>query len=370
MSDTSQSLSRRSGSPWRRFADWSNGWDIKVWSNVVPHLRILYRRYDEAKWALRSRRKRRSSPVVGNMLPYDSSNSVVYVKDWPRNCYTDDYVMALASAGQIKLEGFITSSSIAPHNPWVTGSDYEQFVDERVKSVQIARASGLRNIPDPVRGPKGHLVKPTSGHIDDTIPMRTDGSRLIVERARRATPDKPLVIAVCCGLTVVADAYLMDPSIEDRVIVAWLGGRKNDMADYDGWSDGWAAYIALNRLRLIQFIPFRSDPHVPKSRLLELPETPLREWMIDRQLPKDQGSPRDADAPPLVSIVRDDYVLETARVSFGGWIYKEGHEVPALKRDPLGSALLVTLADKRVATEAWWATMKNPAVYTNDKSDD
>jgi hypothetical protein len=330
---------------------------------LTRNLRIFYRSYRETLWAMRAGRLAHAAATPCK-LPYDCSSPVVYVKDWPRNCYTDDYAMALASRGSIKLAGIMTSSSVAPYNRWVDADDYERFVLERSESVQRARASGLRHIPDPVRGPEGHLRRPRSGRIEDTVPLDTEGTRLILDLAQRATPKEPLLIVVCAGLTVAADAYLMHPGAADRIVVAWLGGHERDMADYDGWSDGWAAYIVLERMRLVQFPPFRCDPVVPRSRLKTLPDTPLRSWMLDKELPRDQGAARDADAPPLVSIVRPDYVLETTRVSFGGWMRKEGHLLPALKDDPHGTALVVTCGDRRVASQAWWDAMTDPGTYS------
>ncbi|MBN1241029.1 MAG: hypothetical protein JXB36_21200 [Gammaproteobacteria bacterium] len=330
---------------------------------AARRLRIAWRRAKETQWAMRASRVRQRTAPGQNLLPYDARLPVVYVKDWPRNCYTDDYVMALASRGSISLAGIVTSSSVAPYNHFVGPEDYERFVAERAESIRLARRSGLRHIPDPLRGPKGHLERPASGRIEDTAPIASEGTLAIVEMARRAAPDEPLLLVVCTGLTAAADAFLVDPSIRDRVVVAWLGGHERDMCDYDGWSDGWAAYVALRRLRLVQFPPFRCDPSVPKQRLLQLPETPLRRWMLAKELPDDQGKSRDADAPPLVSIVRPDYVLETTRVSFGGWKRKAGHAVPTLAPDPHGAALVVTCADRRVATEAWWEAMTDPATW-------
>jgi hypothetical protein len=303
-------------------------------------------------------------------LPYDSTNPIVYVKDDAINCYTDDYVMALASAGDIRLSGMVTSSSVAPFNHWISSDDYERFVVNRAEGVDRARKSGFRNIPEPVRGPRINLEKPSSGRIEDTQPIGTEGSWLVVNLAKQTSSEKPILLIVCTALTTAADAYLLDNSIADKLVVAWLGGRENDMADYDGWSDGWAAFIVLQRLRLVQFPPWQAHPAVPKSGLLELPDTPIRQWMIskrhshwetrDGQL---QPGSCDADAPPAISVMRRDYALLARRVSFSHWIMSGGHELPAFKNDCDGTALVVTCADSTVATEEWWRALKNPAAY-------
>lgn len=127
-------------------------------------------------------------------LPYDSAHPIIYDNDDTVDVYTDDYLMALASAGEINLAGMITSTSIAPFNKYVPSKYYEQAVADREAGVARARKSGFRNIPDPVRGVKGHLAEPASGRIEDTQPIGSEGSRQIVRQAKRATFDRPLVI--------------------------------------------------------------------------------------------------------------------------------------------------------------------------------
>jgi hypothetical protein len=143
-------------------------------------------------------------------LPYDNTNPIIYDKDGVINCYTDDYLMALASAGDINLVGIITSSTIQPYNKHVSLEDYERMVVQRVEGINHARNSGFGNIPDPVCGPKGYLQKPASGKIEDTQPMGTPGSWLIVNEAKKATPEKPLVFVMGGAITVAADANNMD----------------------------------------------------------------------------------------------------------------------------------------------------------------
>lgn len=303
-------------------------------------------------------------------LPYDKTNPIIYDKDEVVNCYTDDYIMALASAGDIHLVGMITSSTVQPYNTYVKPEDYDRILVQRAESVQHARNSGFSNIPDPVCGPKGHLERPASGKIAGTQPLGSPGSWLIVTEARQAIPEKPLVVVMGGALTVVADAYLLDTSIADNVVVAWIGGSTDGMQDYNGWADGWAAYIVLQKLRLVQFPSWRTVPYVPKSRLTELPDTPLRQWMIDKQhrhwtTPDGQLQPGsyDGDTPPAISVMRRDYALRAKHVAFSHWTVIDGHEVPAFKTARNSRVLIVTRASTEVATAEWWRALKNPAAY-------
>jgi len=296
------------------------------------------------------------------VLPYNNTNPVMYDNDFT-NDYVDWYLMALASAGDIKYLGISTSSSVAPYNDHVTAKDLAAHVAKRRETVRRGRNSGFRHVPNPIPGTKGNLIRPASGRIKDTRPLGSPGSRRIIEEAGKATPTKPLVVCVGGPLTVVADAYLLDNSIADKVVVAWLDNYNKGMTGFNGWSDGWAAYIVLQKLRLVQFtVQSRPFPRVTKSRLRTLPESEAREYML--AIETDVVAPEgDADGPPAISLMRPDYIRSAKRVSFGGWTTRYGHDMPLFRDDPNGRAIVVTAVDRKVATEEWWRAMKNPAAW-------
>ena len=127
-----------------------------------------------------------------------------------------------AFAGDFRYRGISTSSSVALFNRTLP-KDYflKKCVAERTNIVRIGGMCGLRNVPMRVAGPLGYLVEPDSGKIEDTEAL---------DSARKATAEKPLVVVMGGPLTVVADAYLLDSSIVDKMIVAWTGGRYDSMA--------------------------------------------------------------------------------------------------------------------------------------------
>lgn len=57
-------------------------------------------------------------------------------------------------------------------------------------------------------------------------PIESEGAKLIVEEARKASPEKPLYVTVGASLTDIASAWLMDPSIAKNIIVVWIGGQE------------------------------------------------------------------------------------------------------------------------------------------------
>jgi hypothetical protein len=297
-----------------------------------------------------------------HLLPYDKTNPVIYDNDSHEDTYTDEYLLALASSRDIDLRGIITTISFA--DAWQEPRiQYESLVNGRKELVAKAKRSGMVNIPDPVDGPSVSLQRPVSGIIEDTVPINSPAGRLIVEEAKKTNPEKPLVIIMGGQSTAVADAFLLDPSIADRVVIGWLVGMKeNDLHDYNGWVDPWGTYILISRFKTIVFGPVgMQTAHVPKRRLVELPETELRNFMVEKELPHvNLPAEHDFDAQPAIPLMRPDYVKRIVKKSFCDFD-KDG--VPTLKDDENGNVWVVVEADKGIATEEWWRALKDPRAY-------
>lgn len=61
---------------------------------------------------------------------------------------------------------------------------------------------------------------------DPRIPIESEGARLIIEEAHKATPDDPLYLLFGGPLTDIASAWLLDPSISRSVVLCWIGGQE------------------------------------------------------------------------------------------------------------------------------------------------
>ena len=156
----------------------------------------------------------RATAATPTALPYDRTCPVIYDNDGAiESGFTDTYLMALASARVIRLRGIITTCSWGeeqrqpPFSPLPTS----EVVRERQELIAKARRSGLRNLPDVTAGPSLTLKRPASGRIEETVPYRTPGSRLILREARRATSHRPLVIVMGGQATCVVDATCRIP---------------------------------------------------------------------------------------------------------------------------------------------------------------
>ena len=298
-------------------------------------------------------------------LPYDATHPVVYDKDDYLNGYTGEYLIALASAGAIDLR-CIVAGSLWP------GADPDEIVGGHAGYVEICRASGMRNLPEVLPGPFRSLQRPATDRIEDTEPIETPGVRRILVEARRADPTRPLVVVTGGSLTAPASALLLDPDCGERMIVAAACGRYEDLGDYNGFMDGWAAYVVLRRTRYVQFPAGISPARVPKARFRSLPDSPLREWLIRKEAPY-SGLPAgiDVDGAPAISLMRQDYVESTRPAEFAHWRSRatsaipgrESVEYPLLRFTDDGPLTVVTRARAGVATVEFWRAIRDPAAW-------
>jgi hypothetical protein len=138
----------------------------------------------------------------------------------------------------------------------------------------------MNNVPDPVAGADVMLSRPASGIIEDTGPVNSPGSDLIVTEARLASPQKPLLIFVGGQLTTIASAYLTDPSIADRMVIL-----ATSIFNYND-TDAWANYILSKRCKLINFgdDPWwpqpPQTPMMPLARFDELPDSEIKDELL------------------------------------------------------------------------------------------
>jgi hypothetical protein len=308
-------------------------------------------------------------------LPYDHNNPVFYDNDGVVDTYTYHYVLALAAAGSIRLVG--VSSSCSVQRPGITHDTYWHDVQWRDLQdlVATARHSDFGNLPDPVDGARESLVRPPSGDIDDTVPVDSPATRLMVREAKKATPGKPLVIMTGGQFTTVASAYLTDHSIVRNVIVVASAGKgTGGMDEYNGEMDPWASAIVLQKFRMVIFPyldNFGDGARVTADLLrARLPATPFREQMI-REANKQVGAPdgdpnQDQDGIAAYAIMAPAFAVSAKTVSFDRMFNNDGPQGrnhPLYHDDPNGNALVVTREDQAVADAEWWRAMSNPALY-------
>jgi len=324
--------------------------------------------------------------VIAGALPpslviYDKTNHIWVDNDDDTDVYLTEFVMSLASAGDIKLKGISTTTSTNTngYNPLISDQLADSFASGRLLDVNLGLTAGFRNIPTPTPILKGNIARPSNGQIDSSIALNSLTGRAILAAANAAWQEtgKPLVFVSGGSLTAVADAYLLDPTpakdVKSKIIVAWLGANSADMRHYNSWSDGWAAYIALTKFDSVVFplnIPTMEAmaPVALKSRILtDLPDSVLKGRLFAKQHPNGLPGGIDADSPPAVAIMAPDYVKAVTRMQVSGLedYAEQGtfHKVPTLSVNASGKIRMVTAVNQSKGTNEWWRAMANADAY-------
>lgn len=204
----------------------------------------------------------------------DPSNPIIYDNDWWTDIFDAYYLWAQADLGNAILKGNIVTRDMWDHPDYQY--DMAQCMNDAEKAVALAWKSGIENIPQPIAGADQALSRPESGKIEDTAYQSTPGSRLIIQEAKNASPEKPLLIMAGGPLTTVANALLEAPEITDNIIVFALSVS---FYRYNG-KDGWSVYVVAKKTRLVEWATgdFWDKNSVFQPGDFEvLPDTPLKD---------------------------------------------------------------------------------------------
>jgi len=285
-------------------------------------------------------------------LPLYKDCPVIYDNDDHRDVYTDEYLLALSSLGEIDLKGIITTYS---------AYEYEQFVKGREEMMALAKTCGLKRLPKLFKGTNKKLTQPKDQKIVETKKLDIDGSRFIVEIAKKCSASKPLVIISGGQLTSIANAYLLDKSISEKIVVMGIFGA-NELT-YNAGLDSWAWTIILAKFRVVSIsdtkggVVFSKPPVVPKIKILRdlNQDIPFFHWMYIKKHPTNSGPDEaDYDGAPAILITRPDYVTKWKCFDFAG-IDPEGK--PVLREDENGTILQAEDATQDIATNEFWRVM-------------
>jgi hypothetical protein len=289
--------------------------------------------------------------VPHGSLPVDERSATVLVNDGAFDNWQGEYAVVLAGSGQFRLAGLIVNASGEYPSLETNVTGYRQLVE-------AARASGFENLPDPTASVAPALTRPASGVIEETLPNRSEGARLILQAARRyASTAHPLAIATGGALTDVADAYLLDPTLASRaVVVASLGqtdGAAAVTGDPNGNRDAWATFIVATRMRLVQVNGYYDQLRdVPAAALAELPQNALGTWLANKQ-PQILDLIHACDQVSVLAVALPWFASEVTRMRV------DPSDTTRLTPDPAGSIWHVAETDSEQAREVWWASLRD-----------
>jgi hypothetical protein len=304
---------------------------------------------------------------VGNdleqpLLPVGPSNPIILCNDGATDNWQGEYAILLAQRASPRLAGIVVSTGGMWFDLNVNLSGWQELVT-------AGRASGLSNLPDPITSVGPPLARPVDDLVEATTPNDSEGARFIVETSRSvAEPGRPAVVVTGGRLTDVADAYLLDPTVADRVVVvsslgtASAGGVDGGrMGLPNGEMDPWAGWIVSQRFRYVQVSAHYDQlADVPAARLPELPSNPLGDWMTRKQ-PQLLDIEVASDQVGVLALGVPAFTREVVRVSPSGW---EGNDV-LLAPDPAGNGWLVTASDADAPGARLWELLLDPRTFGN-----
>ncbi|HVV48093.1 MAG TPA: hypothetical protein VHG72_20760 [Polyangia bacterium] len=220
--------------------------------------------------------------VPHGLLPVDERNPVIIYNDSSSDNWMGEYSVLLAASGGPPLAGLIvTASSYWP--------DLNGNTTGWASLLSAAASSGLEDLPAVTSSAGKPLVRPSDGVVDDTAPNDSAGAQLIVSLSRQlGRPQRPVVVLAGTQLTDVADAYLIDHTVVERVVVvAALGSfaaPNGAMGAPNGELDPWADWIVAQQFQYVQVSTFYDQTSdVTTSEVGSLPGDALGAEMAAKQ---------------------------------------------------------------------------------------
>lgn len=291
------------------------------------------------------------------LLPVDQRNPIVIVNDGAYDNWFGEYAVLLANGGGPPLAGIIVDQNSAWPNIQTNVGGYRDLV-------AAARASGLQNLPDPTASIGAPLVMPASGRIADTQPNRSEGALLIISLSKTlGLPYRPLVVATGGALTDVADAYLVDPTVTERVVVVSSLGSVNStggaMGSPNGDGDAWADVIVSSQFRYVQVSAWYDQlTDVDSSTVSKLPNNALGAWIAAKQPNLWQWSPA-SDQVAILAAGLPGFVTAVERVAVNRSVDAGASDGPNLVTAPAGPGWLVTGCDGTAPSKLFWKVLSS-----------
>jgi hypothetical protein len=292
-------------------------------------------------------------------LPVDERNPVILANDSALDNWSGEYAMLLANSGGPPLAGFIVNASLYSPDLATNVAGWNQMIE-------AARSSGLRNIPDATASVSQPLVRPADGDIRATPANNSAGAHLILElSARVSLPWRPLVVVTGSRLTDVADAYLIDSTVADRVVVVSSLGGASRGGSVMGWPNGeldpWADWIVSQRFRYIQVNGYYDQlADVTTTKTANLPSNPFGTWMAGKapgifvtDMASDQIGVLVLGVPTFATTVG------RAVAGTGG----DPKQPPQLVPQADGGAWIVSTCDGPMASEQLWKMLMDPKIF-------
>jgi len=297
-----------------------------------------------------------------NRLPVDARNPIIlYQDDWSAD-WLGEYAFLLANAGEVNLVGLVINASKTWNNLAANTSGWNGLI-------QDAQQSGLKNLPTLTSSAGGVLTRPDDGVIESTKPNNSAGAKLIVSVSRTLVPtaSSPKVAIVAgTSLTDIADAYLIDPTVAQRVVVIANVGHWYDegyalMNSVNGDLDPWASWIVGHRFTYAQVSTgYDQTQDLTDEQVANLPANALTARIKSKLQPTLQliRSPTAADQVALFAVVMPGFSRNIERLVVDDTVYDPTKAswvrlTPPFSGDP-ATAWVVTDVDGTLPRARFW----------------
>jgi hypothetical protein len=296
-------------------------------------------------------------------FPVGAHSPAILMNDSFSDNWSPEFAALFANNGGPSLAGILVNASLYWPDLTANVAGWNDFVTR-------ARRSGLQGLPDVTESDATAFVVPPDRQIESTPPHHSRGAQFIIDKSRELSqPWLPVALIACSQLTDIADAYLIDPTVVDRVVVvAQLGSYtapKGLMTGPNGDLDPWADWIVAQRFRYVQISAFYDQSaDVTADDVPNLPHNALGAWMADKRT-KLSVLPVASDQEPILLLAAPEFITTATAASpdtSAGFASPFG-QGPPLVPDPSGTAWLVTQIDATAARKRLWQMLNNPATF-------
>lgn len=314
-----------------------------------------------------------SSVELPDPMAVDSSNPIIYINDIPPDNFNGELALAMGSDSDgIDLQGYIHEFPPVPW--WESASKYretrDRLRDQHWHSHRLATESGFTNLPEPRAGLYDRHEMPESGSVPDTTPIGSPGTQSIIDAARDATTENPLAVAVGGPHCTLADAYLTEPSIREKVVV--FCRMDQQVERWNAFLSGWSLTVVMRKLKTV-LCPGQGAALIERPRVEEsLPDEPLKEYMLNKvytgtgENPLADGEKWAADAVSTLSPAHPDTRQQPRNLRFDGlkshWAL--GRVLPSFSSTKTEtSTLIIDQHNHPDMTDAWWSHMADQSTW-------
>jgi hypothetical protein len=297
------------------------------------------------------------------LLPVGPHNPVILINDSATDNWSPEYLALSASNGGPRVAGIVVTAS--PYWPDLDANlaGWQTFVAD-------AGSSGLRGLPDPVGSASPQLVVPPDRLVESTRRNHSAGAQLILRKSSELSlPGQPLVVLSCAQLTDVADAYLIDPTVVDRVVVVAQVGTysssKASMASPNGDLDPWADWIVAQHFAYVQISVYYDQ----NADVTAYDVDALFKNLFGTRMAAKRASfptlPNASDQEAILVFSEATFVTSVVRSVvdiLAGFNSPPGQGPPLVAADG-GNAWLVTGVDAAAARARLWQMLTNPNTF-------